>query len=224
MNSPFPIEFQNKEFMVIDKPCGVSCHNGYESVVERLHIGNPDRNFHLVNRLDKDTSGLMMVAFNPEDSAKMQKILADSSTLKEYSAIVRGNVSTDEGFWEEPITDKCEGRKNPLGLKKERIEAKTIWKCVEKNQYFSRLHVEIQTGRQHQIRKHCAYFKHAIIGDKRYGDKKYLHSLQNKYGKIGLQLHCQKMAFMYNGHKVEIFKEPKDQLVLMKRSALQLIY
>lgn len=186
---------ENKFFMVLLKPEGFSVHNQSPSVVEFLKKSN--KPVHFVNRLDQETSGLMVVAKLPEYHELLAESLDEGE--KYYRALLRGSWEKPEKelSWSWPITDKAEGRQNPKGVSAERLEAQTNVQVLRSNKYFTEVYLELLTGRQHQIRKHAAIAKHAIVGDSRYGDKKYNDNIAKLYGTKRMHLHAEKLVFTF---------------------------
>lgn len=192
---------ENEFFIVLAKPHGFSAHNQSPSVAEYLKETKKPQ--HFVNRLDQETSGLMLVAKAPEYHAPLAEALEKGE--KFYRALLRGSwkKSENELLWAWPISDKSEGRQNPQGKSQDRVKAETKVRIVRTNQYFTEAYIELLTGRQHQIRKHSALAGHAIIGDNRYGDKKYNDKICQLYGLSRMHLHAEKLVFNFQGTTYE---------------------
>ncbi len=201
-----PIVEKSKNWIVIDKPHGISVHNETHDVrallKNQLQKGTFD-DIYPVHRLDKETSGLLVVATEAETAAALSDQFQDHSAEKTYVAVVRGQIETTEEWttWDFPISDKAEGRKNPQGLLKDRLESKSLVKVLESNKFFSLIEVKILTGRQHQIRKHAALARHAIVGDTRYGDPKYNDKMAEVYGTDRMFLHAFRLTLTVGGRK-----------------------
>lgn len=192
---------ENDFFFVLNKPSGYSVHNDKPSLVEFLNAQK--KPLHFVNRLDQETSGLMVVAQKPEYHAELATSLENGR--KFYRALLRG-------AWKNPkpehridlaLSDKAEGRDNPQGITSERKASESIFNLVRTNSFFSEVVVEILTGRQHQIRKHAALLKQPIVGDPRYGNPKDNEKMEKFYGVSRMQLHAEKLEFSF---KDETFK------------------
>lgn len=195
---------QNKSWLIIDKPPGVSVHNDVGDVRSLLTAQLPKGSYqdiYPVHRLDKETSGLLLVALDQKTAASLAALFQEHQTEKMYYCVVRGGMPVSEKFqeWAMPISDKAEGRKNPQGMAKDRVEAKTQYRVLKSNRYFSLLEVRLLTGRQHQIRKHTAMAKHAIIGDSRYGDPKYNGKMAGIYGTDRMFLHAFRLSLPLEG-------------------------
>lgn len=186
---------ENKFFIVLQKPEGYSVHNQSPSVVE--YLKKASKAVHFVNRLDQETSGLMIVAKAPENHELLAESLENGQ--KFYRALLRGSWDKPEKdlLWSWPITDKAEGRQNPKGISADRQEAQTKVQVLRSNKFFTEVAIELLTGRQHQIRKHAAIAKHAIVGDSRYSDKKYNENIAKLYGSKRMQLHAEKLVFEF---------------------------
>lgn len=180
----------------IDKPAGLSCHNDPTEDVISILQQTLQTEIHLPHRLDKETSGLLLYAQTPVAAADLQRSLQAPAARKTYQCLVRGQV-TEDTRWIWPLTDKAEGRRAPQGEKAQQKHCLTHVRVLKRNNYFSLLECEIETGRTHQIRKHAAIAKHAIIGDTRYGDPKYQERMVNLYKTDRLFLHSVKLMFQF---------------------------
>ena len=184
---------ENNFFYVINKPAGLSVHNTSPSILEYIKsIKKPE---HFVNRLDLETSGLMIIAQKPEYHEPLSQAL--NMGTKTYRALLRGALENSTEIWNKPLTDQAEGRKNPEGLSKNRIPCLTEITVLQKNNYLTAVDAIIRTGRQHQIRKHAALAKHPVIGDKRYNDPVYNQKICARYQIDRMLLHARKLEFTY---------------------------
>lgn len=188
---------ENEFFIVLTKPEGYSVHNQSPSVAEYLKKAKKPQ--HFVNRLDQETSGLLIVAKLPAYHALLTEALEEGH--KYYRALLRGPWKKTEknAVWNWPLTDKAEGRQNPKGISSDRKEATTDMKLIRTNAYFTEAVLELHTGRQHQIRKHTAIAGHPIVGDPRYNEKKYNETIAQKYGNARMHLYAEKLKFEFEG-------------------------
>ncbi len=197
---------ENQDFIVIHKPHGLSVHNQSPSVLEQLQgLKKP---IHFVNRLDQETSGLMVIAQKPELHQKLVSSLENGH--KFYRALLRSPWKNKETktTWSWPISDKAEGFKNPQGKAADRKDARTDVQVLRSNKYFTEVFVELLTGRQHQIRKHSLLAGHPIVGDKRYNEEKYNKNIEKFYGApLRMQLHAEKLSFSFEGRDYEFNSE-----------------
>lgn len=200
---------ESADWLVIDKPVGLSVHNEKVNVLTLLTQvkRNPNLSFHPVHRLDAETSGVLLVAKDAEVAAKLAEEMQKESCEKKYVALLRGEMEKDTAVWDQKLSDKAEGRKNPQGLLKDRKNCETRVRVVEKTKYFTLVECEILTGRQHQIRKHAALAKHAIVGDHRYNDPKYNERIESIYGTDRMFLHANELRLRISGREV-VFTAP----------------
>lgn len=178
---PLEILYQDQELAVVVKPCGMVVHPA---------AGNPDGTlvnallYHLdslsgiggemrpgiVHRLDKDTSGLMLVAKNDAAHAFLSQELADRKMEKHYRAMVFGKMKEEKGVIEAPIARSKTDRKK-MAVDKDGRYARTEWTLLEQRADRALLDVHIITGRTHQIRVHMHFIGHPVLGDVIYGHK-----------------------------------------------------
>lgn len=194
---------QGASWIVINKPAGISVHNDHQDVChllkKQLKAGTYEDIFP-VHRLDKETSGVLLVALNSKTARELAEQFQAKTCEKTYTAVLRGVLSgSDWQIWNRPISDKAEGRKNPQGMAKDRVEARTDFKVIKTSKYFSMIEVKLFTGRQHQIRKHSAMVQHGIIGDGRYGDPKYNSRMAGIYGTDRMFLHATCLKILIEG-------------------------
>jgi 23S rRNA pseudouridine1911/1915/1917 synthase len=179
-NIPLKIVYEDSDLVVIDKPAGLVVHptSGHirGTLVNALlyHFKNlPDSGGlrpGIVHRLDKDTSGLMVVAKNEVSFEKLKEAFANHQIQKSYYALVSGHLDPKEGT----IRAKIDRHpKNPMkfAVSAEGKEAETYYKVVTEFKDFSLLTLQPKTGRTHQLRVHLEAIRHPIAGDKLYGGK-----------------------------------------------------
>ena len=179
---PLEILYQDSDLAVVVKPRGMVVHPapGHEDgtlVNALLHhldslggIGGELRP-GIVHRLDKDTSGLMIVARNDESQARLSGMLADREIEKHYRALVEGRMKEDSGVVELPVGRSRKDRKKMAADPSGR-EAVTEWKVLAEGRNCTLLDVRIRTGRTHQIRVHMQALRHPVCGDPLYGQEK----------------------------------------------------
>lgn len=185
------ILFEDPDFSIIQKPTGITCHNSDNSIIEQL-----GDSYHLVNRLDKETSGLMLATKKSHLQEPLSLALKKGEKI--YQAILRGNLESTQLNWDIPVTDKAESRTHPLGDPKLRKDALSLVTLLQNNQYFTRCSILIKTGYQHQIRKQAASLGRPIVGDARYGNEKDNLRIKKIYGFDRLALHSWKLRFEWN--------------------------
>tara|TARA_B110001454_G_scaffold16145_2_gene14600 strand:- start:9375 stop:10043 length:669 start_codon:yes stop_codon:yes gene_type:complete len=199
--------FQHDDFAIVNKPAGLSVHNDSDSLIHQLGKG-----WHLVNRIDRETSGLVVVTQKSDLQNQIQ--LALTQGKKFYSAVLRGNMprqsegllsDSTSGLWNEwtyPISDQGEGRETPQGKPEDQKESKTLYTVIQSNPYFSAVHCQLVTGRQHQIRKHSRLAGRPIVGDPRYGNAKDNERIAKMYGFHRMALHSWKLDFTWQGDHI----------------------
>ncbi len=188
------------DYLVIDKPINLTIHN--ENTKEVSVLSTLGGSLFPVHRLDKETSGTLVLAKNKLAAALLADQFQNHKVKKVYKALIRGALSPEKIQWKWPLTDKAEGRKNPQGLSKDRKPCLTEGKVLKANDYLSLIEIQIKTGRQHQIRKHAALAKHPIVGDPRYNDLVYNEKISQRFGIERMYLHSAFIEFEWNGKKM----------------------
>ena len=183
-NIPLDIVYEDEDVIVVNKPQGMVVHPaaGHPShtLVNALlyhtrDLADSPEGFRpgIVHRIDKDTSGLLMVAKNAAARESLEKQLAAKSNKRQYLAIVHGNFAEEEGTIDAPIGRNPKDRKQMAVVEKGK-SAVTHFKVLEQYQGYSLVECQLETGRTHQIRVHMAYIVHPLAGDPLYGPRKTL--------------------------------------------------
>jgi 23S rRNA pseudouridine1911/1915/1917 synthase len=180
---PLPILFEDDHILVLNKPADLVVHpapghKGGTLVNALVHyvphirrVGNPDRP-GIVHRLDKDTSGILIVAKSTLAHEHLSRQFKERRIDKQYLALVCGTVEQRAGIVRAPIGRHPVDRKKMSTMSPRGRPAETTWRTREAFDSVTLLEVRITTGRTHQIRVHCASMGHPILGDSRYGGKK----------------------------------------------------
>ena len=200
---PLEVVYEDKDLAVINKPIGLVVHpapgNYAHTLVNALLFRfktlsdiNPQRP-GIVHRLDKDTSGLLVIAKNNSAHLYLANQFAEHTIKRKYVALVKGRMEFDENIIELPIGRHPLKRKNmAVGFGKNYKYAKTLYRTIKRTKDFSLLELEPFTGRTHQLRVHLAYLGHPILGDTKYGRN-------NDF--IRLALHAKSIGFTHPGSK-----------------------
>ncbi|HFI0445947.1 TPA: RluA family pseudouridine synthase [Streptococcus suis] len=181
---PLDIVYQDEDVAVVNKPQGMVVHpsaghtsgtlvNALLYHVKDLSGINGVLRPGIVHRIDKDTSGLLMIAKNDEAHTKLAAELKEKKSLRKYWAIVHGNLPNDRGVIEAPIGRSEKDRKKQAVTAKGK-EAVTRFQVLERFGDYTLVELTLETGRTHQIRVHMAYIGHPVAGDEVYGPRKTL--------------------------------------------------
>ena len=175
----FPVVFEDEHLLAIDKPAGVAVHGGSGvsfGVIEQLRRARPTAKFlELVHRLDKETSGLLLIAKKRSALLALQEQFRQRETGKTYAALVLGAWPASKKVIDVPLHKFLtpEGERRVRTVSEENLDGRrsiTLVKVVSAFADFSLLNVTIKTGRTHQIRVHLLHVGHPIAGDEKYGD------------------------------------------------------
>ena len=209
---PLDIVYEDAEVVVVNKPAGMVVHPAAgvrsgtlaNAVAFRLQASgqtghaNPQRP-GIVHRLDRDTSGLIVVALTPRAHENLSDQFRARTVFKSYAALVHGVVKEDKGKIEQPIGRDPRNRTRMAVVRTGRA-AVSIWKARRRFERMTLLDVEIKTGRTHQLRVHLAWMNHPVVGDETYGGgrDKNLHDprLRAAVASLGRQfLHAARLGF-----------------------------
>ena len=199
---PLDIIYEDNDIIVINKSKGLVVHPGN---------GNPDHTLvnavmakckgslsgiggkirpGIVHRLDKDTSGLIVVAKNDKAHIGLSEQLKKKEMKKTYIALVRGNIQENEATIQMPIGRSTKDRKK-MAVTKKGKKAITHFKVLKRYGKYTLVEVKIETGRTHQIRVHMAEIGHPVVGDMVYSNGK------NEFGVEGQMLHAKQLIFQH---------------------------
>ena len=202
-NIPLDIVFEDSDIIVVNKPRGMVVHpaagNWSGTLVNALmyHCGdslsgiNGEHRPGIVHRIDKDTSGLLVVAKNDAAHQSLAAQIAAHTARRSYQAVVVGSLRQDEGTIDKPIARHRTDRKKMAVVEGGR-EAVTHYRVLKRYRGYTHMAFELETGRTHQIRVHMASIGHPIIGDPVYGLKK------DRFADIGGQcLHAAQLTLRH---------------------------
>jgi 23S rRNA pseudouridine955/2504/2580 synthase len=196
-----PIVFENDDIVVVDKPVGMAVHGGSgvsHGVIERMRATRPQAKFlELVHRIDRETSGLLLIAKRRAALVHLHDQLREHSTIKKYYAIVVGSFPLRSKRIDFPLLKTTDARgERHVVVDKTGIEAATVVRGLKRWQHalgaFTLIEATLETGRTHQIRVHMASSGFPIAGDPKYGDFT-LNKALEKYNYKRMFLH----AFMF---------------------------
>lgn len=176
---PVPVLYEDEDLAVVDKPAGMVVHPAGQhrsgtlanALAHRFNVeqrADPPIRPGIVHRLDRATSGLLVVAKNQEALSKLTKAFQNRQVVKRYLALVRGQVPEETGTWQAPIGP--DPKASPRwGVRPGGKPATTRFRVVERFPEHTLLELEPVTGRTNQLRLHAAHFGHPIVGDELFG-------------------------------------------------------
>ncbi|WP_195200067.1 RluA family pseudouridine synthase [Faecalispora jeddahensis] len=211
-NIPLDIVYEDDDLLVVNKPKGMVVHpapgNRDKTLVNALlyHCGDSLSGINgvirpgIVHRIDKDTSGLLIVAKNDFAHQSLAAQIKEHSFTREYEAVVYGHLREQSGTVDAPIGRHPTDRKKMTVTQKNSRRAVTHYQVLEELPGFSYVRLRLETGRTHQIRVHMAYLGHPVAGDPVYGPKKVIPSLN------GQCLHARVIGFRHprDGRYIEL--------------------
>jgi 23S rRNA pseudouridine955/2504/2580 synthase len=191
--------FEDERLLVIDKPAGVAVHGGSgisAGVIEALRSARPDEPLELVHRLDRDTSGCLMIARRRSTLRSMHAMLREDAFDKRYLVLVRGKWELGKKLIDAPLrTDLRVGGERTVKVAPDGKDSATEFRVVQFfGQLATLLEAKLLTGRTHQIRVHAAYAGHVVAGDEKYGDEEFNEQLR-AFGLRRLFLHAHSVSF-----------------------------
>jgi 23S rRNA pseudouridine955/2504/2580 synthase len=200
------IIFQDRHLLVIDKPAGVAVHGGSGmsfGVIEALRASRPRETLELVHRLDRDTSGCLLVARERATLTALHALIRTGGMHKTYLALVAGSWQLGTKRIDAPLaTDNRQHGERHVRVAAAGKDSVSVFKPV---QFFGSLatlmEVDIPTGRTHQIRVHASFAGHPLLGDDKYGDRDRNAELK-RHGLKRTFLHAQSVAFEWPGSGV----------------------
>jgi 23S rRNA pseudouridine955/2504/2580 synthase len=219
--------YEDPYLLVIDKPSGVAVHGGSGvsfGVIESLRAARPQaKMLELAHRLDRDTSGLLIVAKKRSALLELHRMLREGEIEKVYTAVVKGRWQGGEREIRESLHKHVNAKgERRVSVKEDGMQAVTRVMPVEKTKKFSLLELHLMTGRTHQIRVHLAHAGHPVLGDDKYGDFGLNRALA-KQGVGRLFLHARRLAFRHPVEKRPMRLEsslPGDIQEFLKAHAL----
>jgi 23S rRNA pseudouridine1911/1915/1917 synthase len=217
-NIPLDIFYEDSDLLVVNKKAGIVVHPA---------LGNPSHTlvnallFHcqdlsgingvmrpgIVHRLDKNTSGLLVVAKNDFAHLGLAEQIKNRTLLREYAAIVWGHMPSDKGIIEAPIGRSTKDRKKMTVTRLKGRESSTEYQVLERFDLCDLLSIRLKTGRTHQIRVHLSYLNHPVLGDPEYGGRqKWIKGIHDQHRLLAQKLlalidrqalHAKKLGFIH---------------------------
>ncbi len=216
---PLDIVYQDADLAVINKPQGMTVHpanNVYtDTLVNALLFHVKDLSGingvlrpGIVHRLDKDTSGLLVIAKNDAAHVELQRQIQCKQCRRIYVALLDGVIKEDSGFVDQPVGRSKSDRKK-MDVVPDGRSAQTLFTVLKRYKNYTLCRFELKTGRTHQIRVHAKFLGHPVVGDKTYGSK------NCKWNLDGQLLHAQTLSFTHPRTKQEMtFTAPLPQYFL----------
>lgn len=194
------IVYEDDDLMVINKPSGLVVHpaaghftgtlvNGLLAHTNALSDNNGKLRPGIVHRIDKDTSGLIIVAKNDKAHEALAKQLKDKTLSRKYISLVKGKIEHDTGTIDAPIGRDPKDRKKMCVIDVNAKDAVTHFRVLKRYKNASLLELKLETGRTHQIRVHLSYIGHPVINDPVYGN--------SKATSFGQMLHAKEIEFIH---------------------------
>jgi len=227
---PLEIVFEDSDIAVINKPSGMVVHPGAgvsggtlaNAIAFHFQIENQksetENRTGIVHRLDKDTSGLIVIAKNETAHENLNEQFRNREVFKSYLSLVHGVTKEERGTIDQPLARDRANRLRMAIIKTGRT-AISLWRIKERFERFTLLEVQIKTGRTHQIRVHLASIKHPVVGDETYNggrDKTVMDiRVRTAISKLGrLFLHAEKMGFRHprTGEYLKFHQPPPPDL------------
>lgn len=219
-NLPLDIIYQDQDIVIINKSQGMVVHpspghkdgtlvNALLYHIDDLSRVNGESRPGIVHRIDKDTSGIMVVAKNDEAHMKLSKQLAERTMERKYWALVHGNMPHEQGTIDAPIGRDPRNRQRNAIVSRGK-KAVSYFKLLEEFREYSLLEMELKSGRTHQIRVHLNYIDYPVAGDELYGPRK---TLKGK----GQYLHARSLKFTHPSTGEEMFFEADLPLVFKEQ-------
>ena len=225
-NIPLDIVYEDEYLLVVNKPSGMVVHpaNGnYSGTLVNalmhhcnLHLSSVNGSIRpgIVHRIDKDTSGLLLVAKNDEIHYSLAKQISEKSVVRKYVALVHGVILEDTATIDAPIGRDVKNRKKMAVTSSNAKDAVTHLKVLERYADSTLIECQLETGRTHQIRVHMSYIGHPVVNDPVYGYKKMDSS------SFGQMLHAKTIGFVHpitNQYMEFSVDVPKEFLDILKK-------
>jgi len=216
---PIPVLAIGKGWLVVDKPAGMSVHNEpgrdlcslvsafiqKETTIQSEIEMDPDFGVNPVHRLDKETSGVLLLAVTREMFRFFSKQFESRHVKKRYVAILHGRLENPVGndpwgTWRWALAKTAGGRHHPEGAGP-RQDSQTRYRVLDHSAHYTMVEIELLSGRTHQIRRHAKLSGHPVVGDVRYGSTRSVNTLRRNYAFDRLALHAWALTLRLPGGK-----------------------
>jgi 23S rRNA pseudouridine955/2504/2580 synthase len=219
------IIWEDGDFLILNKPSGIAVHGGsgiHFGVIEILRVIYPKNKFlELAHRLDKETSGCLVIAKKSSILKEIHALLKDRKVRKSYLLLVAGRCTFKHKMVDVPLKKNIlKSGERVVKVNSEGKPAKTLFKCIKVMERFSLLEAKPITGRTHQIRVHAAWIGHPILGDEKYGTEE-TNKILKAHGINLLCLHSLSIQFYLASKEKQIgicalLDEPWRQMIYPK--------
>ncbi len=244
-NIPLDVVFEDEFLMIVNKPAGMVVHpalgnftgtlvNALLHYTKELSEVNEAGRPGIVHRIDKETSGLLVVAKDDWTHSQLAKQFANHSLEREYNAVVWGIPERKEGEVVGNITRSKKDRKIFTVDKYEGKHAHTFYKVIEEFEFASLVSLKLKTGRTHQIRVHMSHINHPVFGDPTYGGRKIVYGSHLPKNRLRVDnlltimqrqaLHAKTLGFIHPRTKEKIYVDsnlPDDIMLLLEKLRIQ---
>ena len=202
--------FEDHDFFVIDKPAGIASHGGSGiafGAIELLRAARPKEHLELVHRLDRDTSGVLVLARNRRALTGLQALIRDGQVTKQYLCLLTGRLERGKFDVNAPLRKSAlAGGERMVRVDEDGKPALTFFRQIERYPDAALVEATLATGRTHQIRVHAAHVGHPLAGDPKYGDREANKRLRD-LGLKRLFLHAARFEFEL-GERAYSFSAP----------------
>lgn len=187
------IVFEDRHLIVLDKPCGLLSvadeKRRFENLHDLLKEKRPRKKIFVIHRLDRETSGLILFAFQEQAANILKEELEKRHVKREYRAIIEGQAEKEKGKWQSFLYEDKNFFVHSSPDPKRGKKATSLYQTLAKSPKFSYLRIELESGRKNQIRAQCFEQKHPVAGDLKYGAKK------NPIKRLAL--HAHRLSFLH---------------------------
>nr|WP_082879077.1 RluA family pseudouridine synthase [Luteibacter rhizovicinus] len=207
--------FEDKHFLVIDKPVGIAAHGGSgvsHGAIELLRAARPNEHLELVHRLDRDTSGVLVLAKSRSGLTGLQALIRENTVTKQYLCLMTGTPRKAKFDVNAPLLKSVmHGGERLVRVDDAGKPSLTYFKEREQYPNARLMQATLGTGRTHQIRVHAQYAGHPLAGDPKYGDE----AANKRFRAMGLKrmfLHAARMSFDLDGKNYDFSSPLPDEL------------